>query len=274
MLACMGAAPRELLAAFEAQVRQETGPVLDGWVFERVGPLLRMTPPASSHRGGGVSFSDFGGMSGDDVDAVIRDTVSYFRSRGKEWEWKYYAHDLPTDLADRLAAAGLVPEELEALVIGEVDDVVRACADVRPPSGVDIREPLGDDDYRGIAALQHAVWGEPGDDHVAELRAEKAADPDAMRILVAVADGQVVCAAWARFHAGTEFASLWGGSTHPDWRGRGIYRRIVGLRAAEAAERGLRYLQVDASPNSRPILERLGMHVVSTTTPFIGAGGS
>ena len=274
MLADMTASSQDLLAAFEAQIRQETGPVLDGWVVERVGPLLRMTPPASSHRGGGVFFSDLGGMSGDEVDAVIRDTVTYFGARGKEWEWKSYAHDEPGDLPERLAAAGLVPEELEALVIGEVDVVVRACADVRPPHEVEVREPLGDADYAGIAALHQAVWGEPGDDRATELRAEKAADPDALRILVAVADGQVVCAAWARFHAGTEFASLWGGSTHPDWRGRGIYRRIVGLRAAEAAERGFRYLQVDASPNSRPILERLGMHVVSTTTPYIGNGSS
>ena len=266
----MAAAPEDLLAAFEQQVRQETGPVLDGWAFERVGPLLRMTAPASSHRGGGVLHSDFGGMSSADIDAVIGDTVAYFAARGKEWEWKTYAHDEPADLTDRLAAAGLVPEELEALVIGDVDTVVRACADVVVPEGVVIREPQGDHDYDGIAALQLAVWGEPGDDHVAELRAEKAAAPDAMRIHVAVANDRVVCAAWVRFSEGTEFASLWGGSTHPDWRGRGIYRRIVGIRAAEAAARGFRFLQVDASPDSRPILERLGMQVVSTTTPYIG----
>jgi len=267
----MNAAPEEMLAAFEAQIRQKTGPAFDGWVFERIGPLLRTTAPAQSHRGGGVMFSDFAGMSGDEVDAVIRDTVGYFAARGKEWEWKTYAHDTPPDLTHRLAAAGLVPEELEALVIGEVDTVLRACADVDAPEGVVIREPLVDD-YAGIAALQLAVWGEPGDDHVAELRAEQAADPDALRILVAVAGGRVVCAAWARFHTGTEFASLWGGSTHPDWRGRGLYRCLVGRRAAEAAARGFRYLQVDASPDSRPILERLGMHVVSTTTPYIGLG--
>jgi ribosomal protein S18 acetylase RimI-like enzyme len=270
MLTAMASSAEELLAAFESQIRQQVGPAFDGWAFERVGPLLRATPPAHSPRGGGVLFSDFSGMSGDDVDAVIRDTVAHFAVDGKEWEWKTYAHDPPADLTDRLAAAGLVPEEVEALVIGEVDAVVTACGDVAPPPGVVVREAEGDADFAGIGGLLAAVWGEPDDDHVAGLRAEKAADPDALRILVAVAGEQVVSAAWARFHAGTEFASLWGGSTHPDWRGRGIYRSLVGHRAAEAAQRRFRYLQVDASPESRPILERLGMLVVSTTTPYIG----
>jgi GNAT superfamily N-acetyltransferase len=72
-----------------------------------------------------------------------------------------------------------------------------------------------------------------------------------------------------RFVQGTDFATLWGGSTLPDWRGRGIYRAIVAYRANLAAQRGFRYLQVDASADSRPILERLGFITVTTTTPFV-----
>jgi hypothetical protein len=47
----------------------------------------------------------------------------------------------------------------------------------------------------------------------------------------------------------------------------------VGQRAARARTRGARYLQIDASAESRPILERLGMRVVGTTTPYIGTPG-
>ena len=65
-------------------------------------------------------------------------------------------------------------------------------------------------------------------------------------------DGTVVCAAWVDFHDGTDFASLWGGSTLTEYRGRGIYKALVARRADEAAERGFRFLQVDASPDSRP----------------------
>jgi GNAT superfamily N-acetyltransferase len=72
-----------------------------------------------------------------------------------------------------------------------------------------------------------------------------------------------------RFQRGTEVATLWGGSTLPAWRGRGIYRATVAYRANLARERGLRFMEVDASSDSRPILERLGFVPVTTTTPYI-----
>ena len=75
------------------------------------------------------------------------------------------------------------------------------------------------------------------------------------------------------FPDGSDFASLWGGGTLPAWRGRGVFRSLVAYRARLARERGYRYLQVDASPDSRPILQRLGFTELATTTPFAGPGG-
>jgi hypothetical protein len=82
-------------------------------------------------------------------------------------------------------------------------------------------------------------------------------------------DGTVVCAGWVRYIAGTEFATLWGGSTLEQWRRRGVYGAVVRYRARLAVERGYSYLQVDASDNSRPILERAGFVAVTTTTPYV-----
>jgi ribosomal protein S18 acetylase RimI-like enzyme len=95
--------------------------------------------------------------------------------------------------------------------------------------------------------------------HLAEVEGARTEDNDA----------EVVSAAWVRFHPGSEFASLWGGSTLPQWRRRGIYRELVRRRALEAADRGFRYLQVDASDDSRPILERLGLVKITETTPYV-----
>ena len=44
---------------------------------------------------------------------------------------------------------------------------------------------------------------------------------------------------------------------------------VIAHRANLAAARGLRYLQVDTSDDSRPILQRLGFVAVTTTTPYI-----
>ncbi len=76
------------------------------------------------------------------------------------------------------------------------------------------------------------------------------------------------------FHAGTEFASLWGDGTVPAWRGRGVFRSLVAHRAALASAAGFRYLQVDASADSRPIFQRLGFVELATTTPFMHPGGA
>ena len=90
-----------------------------------------------------------------------------------------------------------------------------------------------------------------------------------LRVFVAEAGDLTVSAGWVRFPSETEFVTLWGGATLPAWRGRGIYRALVARRAKLAAERGRRYIEVDASDDSRPILERLGFVPVTTTTPYV-----
>jgi hypothetical protein len=60
-----------------------------------------------------------------------------------------------------------------------------------------------------------------------------------------------------------------GGSTLAAWRRRGIYRALVAIRAQRAAVRGVRYLEVDASDKSAPILRQLGFRAVTTTTPYV-----
>jgi len=257
----------ELLDAFETQVRRsiDNG---HGWTHERVGALVRSTAPSWSAFGGGVFLTELGSLTSAEVDAAIADEVAFFTGLGKPWEWKHYAHDRPADLPSRLVAAGLVPEEEEALVLGEVEVVLAACSDATVPSEVELRELAGGD-HAGLAALLEAEWGD-GESVLRDLLAEQAAAPGRMPIHVAAVGDEIVSAGWVRFHESTQFASLWGGSTAPQWRRRGIYRALVARRAEQARARGLRFLQVDASPDSRPILERLGLRVVSTTTPYAG----
>ncbi|MGA8846401.1 MAG: hypothetical protein WB471_07290, partial [Nocardioides sp.] len=73
---------------------------------------------------------------------------------------------------------------------------------------------------------------------------------------------------------GTDFAGLWGGATLPQWRGRGIYRALTAARAGSASARGVRWLQSDCTPMSRPILERSGLVAVTTSTPYVWSATS
>lgn len=117
--------------------------------------------------------------------------------------------------------------------------------------------------------MESAVWGEDWSRLADDLAARIADAPENTVVLVAGAGTEVVCAAWLVFKDGVDFGGPWGGSTLTEWRGRGIYRALVAHRAGLAAARGVPYLYVGASADSAPILTRLGLHAVTTTTPYV-----
>lgn len=137
------------------------------------------------------------------------------------------------------------------------------------PEGVRLREVTGHADLERIAAMEEEVWHDDRGHLVHGLAREIEADPQSITIVVAEAGETVISAGWIRYQAGTGFASLWGGSTLPRWRRKGVYRALVAYRARLAQQRGRTLVQVDCSPDSRPILERLGLVAVTTTTPYV-----
>jgi ribosomal protein S18 acetylase RimI-like enzyme len=249
-----------VIAAHDAQVRRSLV-VPPGFVAEEVGRVVRVTAPPGSDS----SYVEWSDIDEQTADAEIAAQIAHFA--GREFEWKTYGHDTPADLGERLTAAGFVAEDPESFVVGEVADVLAATEGHDGVEGVEIREAT-DADIAGMVALTAAVWGHDSSASVAELFAERAAAPDELTILVAIAAGEVVSSGWVRRPGGVDFASLWGGSTRPEYRGRGIYRALVRRRALLAAESGHRFLQVDCTDDSRPILERLGMLTIDTTTPY------
>jgi GNAT superfamily N-acetyltransferase len=254
---------RALLGAYDAQLRAHVHHRLPDRVrVEQDGPLLRVVGYGGR---GMVEYRDLDSLQGDELDRLIARQVQVFAERDEPFEWKLHGHDRPADLPERLRAAGFVTEETETVVIAPVAAIA---TEASVPDGVVVREVSGPLDLERIAQMEEEIWEE---DHswIDSLGEERAADPDGLRIFVAEAGEVVVCAGWVRFPAGTEFATLWGGATLPAWRGKGIYRALVAHRAGLAAQRGRRYVEVDASDESRPILERLGFVAVTTTTPYV-----
>lgn len=254
--------PAGLLQAYDENMRGAPPNPPEGVHYEWDGELLRVV---GQFRGFVTTPRDVG-VRGAELDELIARQRDHFAARGEAVEWKTRGHDLPADLTDRLRAAGFVPEEREAVLIGRAEEMA---ADPVLPDGVTIRQVTAEADLRRIAVVESEIWGEDwswlGDD----LMARVATAPDEIAVFVAEAGDEVVSAAWLVFRTGTEFAGLWGGSTLAAWRGRGIYRALVATRARLAVARGSRYLQVDASDDSAPILRRLGFHAVTTTTPYV-----
>jgi len=252
-----------VLAAFDEQLRRHPEP--DGRV-ERAHRVIRSIGGGDGWNG--VTWSDLDDVS---ADAVIAAQVSRFAELSCPWEWKYYSYDQPSDLPDRLLAAGFTRQPAEALLVAEIADLT---LDVPPPRGVELRAVLDKQDVDALVSVHDEVFRE---DHAAlgrTLLGALARRPAPAAAVVAWAGQTPIAAGRVEFHSGTDFASLWGGGTLPTWRGRGVFRSLVAHRAALASARGFRYLQVDASPDSGPILQRLGFVELATTTPFVHPGAA
>ncbi|MGH9087055.1 MAG: GNAT family N-acetyltransferase [Acidimicrobiales bacterium] len=258
-----GFSRRELLAAYDAALRgrAEMGGA-SSW--DRSGPLWR----GVSHRGGFVSYESLDGVA--DVDALIAQTIEYFIVLPgiEEFEWKTRGHDRPVDLGRRLQAQGLVPEEVETVMIGEA---ARLAQDVEVPAGIVVHrvDQLADreDVIRQAAAMQREVFG--SGPSTAEVIDRLDRQQGLEEFWVALARDEVVSAGRLTRVPDSAFAGLWGGATRPEWRGRGAYRAVTAARARSAIDGGVTYLHSDCTAMSQPILERSGLTAVTTTTPYI-----
>lgn len=245
-----------VLAAFDRQIRRQPTADPPGRWVERDDRIVR----CGGRGWAGVTWSDLDELT---ADAEIAAQIDRFANA--RWEWKHYSYDGPADLPARLLAAGFTPEPAEALLVAEIADLT---LDVPAPAGVELRPVRDRAGVEALVSVHEQVFGEHHSG-LPETLAELAAGPDRIAAVVAWAGDVPICAGRVELPAGTEFASLWGGGTLPGWRGRGVFRSLVAHRAAVASAAGFRYLQVDAMPDSRPILKRLGFVELATTTPFI-----
>ncbi|MGW1589745.1 GNAT family N-acetyltransferase [Streptomyces sp. NPDC002386] len=253
-----------LLALYDRDMREGARPDGPEARIERAGAVVRRT--ADPHGWNGVLWSDLDEAT---ADRAIAEQIAHFTGLGLDFEWKLYAHDRPADLGARLTAAGFRAEPEETLMVGEAR---RLALDPGTPDGTRVVRATDAAGVELVVRVHESAFGTDGTRLRHQLLARLAADPGTVVAVVALAGDEPVASARMELVPGARFAGLWGGGTVEAWRGRGVYRALVAHRARVAAARGCRYVQVDASPMSRPILERLGFHVLSTTTPYLYGG--
>ena len=212
---------------------------------------------------GAVIWSD---LDEPTADREIDDQLRYFAGLDRSFEWKLYDGDRPRDLPNRLQAKGFTQEATEALMIAGIEELDATRLDGDPAvTIVPVLDRAGMDLAQEVAV---AAFGRGHRDLGEALLNRIQQEPEVVSVILAMAGERAVGVSRTEVHPGTGFASLWGGGVVPDWRGRGIYRAMVGHRARAVRVRGYRYLRVDALPTSEPILTRLGFVRAGTTTPY------
>ncbi|MFG2435631.1 GNAT family N-acetyltransferase [Streptomyces sp. NPDC048508] len=253
-----------VLALFDRDMRETARPDAPGARIERAGRVVRQIGAEGGWNG--VIWSD---LDGTNADAAVAEQIRHFTALGLEFEWKLYGHDRPEDLGRRLQAAGFTAQPEETLMIAELGDLT---LDAEPPEGVRLLPVTDRAGVELVAEVHQQAFGTDGTRLRHQLLAQLTGDADTVVAVVALAGAVPVSAARMELLPGARFAGLWGGGTVQAWRGRGIYRALVAHRARVAADRGYRYVQVDASSQSRPILARLGFQPLTTTTPYVYEG--
>jgi GNAT superfamily N-acetyltransferase len=251
----------QLRDEYDVQVRANITPDGSGSSVDAAPNWVRW----AANEGLGWSEVAWTDLSEDDVQEAIDAQLAFFRERAQSFVWRVHDYDEPANLGARLLDAGFTFSGTSSVMIASAS----ALAVPSPlPDGTELLEVH---DVAGVDLLietHETVFAHDHQDLRRSILARLDRAPEETEMFVVLANGAPVCAARIEFLPGREFAALWGGGTTPEWRGRGIYRALVSLRARRATQRGYRYLFVLASDQSRPILTTLGFEDVATVSTY------
>lgn len=250
----------EMLQIFNRQVRRECE-----WTRmrrEELPQIVRYVLTEGTPSEGFISWSD---LNQENAYHAIEEQIAYFRNLNAGFEWKLYGYDQPSDLSQRLLDHGFKKDEPEALMVVDINDLpdMYWSMDTKVVKRVNSAAEVDE-----IVRMENEVWGEDVSGFARGMKYDLEHYPDIISVFAVWQDGRVVSAAWMHYLVPTSFASLWGGSTLENYRKRGYYSALLAVRAREARQRGFRFLQVDASPDSKPILAKHGFRCLAYSTPY------
>ena len=251
---------QQILALYDKEQRREVE--FPNTQRETTPNVVRFIPTTEFETG----FVLYSRLDAGNVDTVIAGEIARFQEAGSDFEWKYFTHDTPPDLKDRLAAAGFEIDEAEAIM---ALDIEAAPSILKQPVTHDIRQISTVDKLDEAMAVQREVWDSDFADLTQRLAFDLTHAPNLLKIYTAYVDSTPVSSAWIYFYPGSQFAGLWGGSTLAAYRKQGIYTAMLATRLQVAQKFGARFLTVDASPMSRPILERVGFSLLTMSYPCV-----
>jgi GNAT superfamily N-acetyltransferase len=205
-------------------------------------------------------------LAGRTIDDVIRQEVSYFESLGHDFEWKVHAHESPPDLKELLAVRGFEIDETESILALDLTEPRPSWPSV---GGLEVRRITDPEKIGEVVMVNEQVWGEGRTWLSRRLADDLRNVPDLLSVYLVCADGVPACSGWIYFNPASQFAGLWGGSTLPAFRRRGLYTALLAARMNEAQRRGVRFLTIDARHMSRPIAEKHGFAVLTQATGCI-----
>lgn len=229
----------------------------DGALEDREDWVQLRTPSSTSASHNQVLLAR---ISEEEIDARIEVIKADHVARGAGLRWVVGIESRPSDLAERLSAAGIP-------LLAEAHGMVRAIEGPpypEPPPGVSV-VPVTIDDCERLAEVTSAGWQRSpgfGEQAATWARRSLASQADDLRFWLAYDGDELVGSSVLRILPGLGY--LQGGAVVPQARGRGIYRALTWARFAELHRRGIERVVIWADPRtSGPIARTMGFRPVT-----------
>jgi GNAT superfamily N-acetyltransferase len=231
--------------------RKETLPASPLWALPAFVRFIRPAP--------GMNMILYSRVDEAHLDQAIDEQVAYFQPLGQPFEWIVYEHDSPPGLKARLEAHGFQCDEPEPLLVLDLHQAPPALLE---PVTHDVRRITQQEGLEDVVQVMQQVYGSDFG-WIRQRLGSHLKLPEYLSVYIAYAGGHPACAGWIYFHPRSHFAGLWGGSTVAEHRRKGLYTALLALRVQEAIRRGYRYLTINASEMSRPIVSKYGFALLA-----------
>jgi hypothetical protein len=251
----------DLLSRYDVEMRRNT--VVAGYEREQTLNLSRFTTRTKSRR-----LIIWHRIAPVDVDHVLDEEWQLVQGRASELMWKLYAHDSAHDeLRAALLARSFIEKDRSTLMATAVDSLIERLVDTRHRSGTIIAKQLTTpDSLDAYLDIWNDVWpDEPNASYVDDYRIlVRDNDPGIVFFVGVTPQDEPISTGYMFHQPGDAFGLLCGGTTKTRWRNQHAYTATLIARAHAAKARGASFLAVEASPESEPILSRLGFVALST----------
>ena len=255
--------PIELLALYDDTMRRNAN--VSGCVREQTQNVSRYTTSTGSQR-----YLMWNTCRDAEAARVVDEELRAVRGRASVITWKLYAHDVAHNaMHDAMLARGFRGDDHATLMVTSVSALLSAlpASDTRRAT-LNVRQLLTANDLDAYQNIWDEVWpDEPNTRYVNDYKSRiEQHDPGVLFFAGFAENDNPVTSGYLFHHPGNPFALLCGGTTKTAWRRQHAYTRMLAVRAHASAMRGVRYLAVEASAESQPILARLSFMPLSTLT--------
>jgi GNAT superfamily N-acetyltransferase len=212
-----------------------------------------------------MNFVSFAYVDESRLDSVVKNELAYFVPLHQPFTWKVCDHDLLPNAGEILKSNGFVRDDDPGEVM--LLDVEHAPAQLLEPVTADIRRIIDPEGLKDIIFVLDKVWGGSNTWVNARLGGHLKV-PGYLSAYVAYVDDVPASIGWTYFPKG-HFATLFAGSTLPEYRKHGLYTSILATRVQEIRKRGYRYAVVEAGDMSKPIVQKHGFEYLTTVWDYV-----